>query len=97
MKKEVFVFSLVGILLLGTGFCLGKLDGPKHHTRNMQPVKGKYEKITLVFSDSVDGRPTYCVEFPDSTLIDAMYPEEIGNSLNTGVWQYNEDLKLREE
>jgi hypothetical protein len=105
MKKEALAFTLVGLMLLGTGFCLGKLDGPKvqnvfppkYHTEDMPPVKGKHEKITLVFSDSVDSRPTYCVEFPDSTVIDAMYPEEIANSLNRGVWEYNEMLTIKEE
>ena len=48
--------------------------------------------ITLV--DSVDGRPTYNIEFPDSTGIDSMYGEEIGNGLSTGNWSYNEDYKI---
>jgi hypothetical protein len=49
-----------------------------------------------VFADSVEGRPTFYVEFPDSTGLDSMYPEEIANGLNTGVWNYNEMLELKE-
>lgn len=104
MKKEALAFTLVGLMLLGTGFCLGKLNGPKvqnvfppkYHTEDMAPVKGNPTSITVTFADSVDGRPTFYVEFPDSTGLDAMYPEEIANSLNTGKWDYNEDLIITE-
>lgn len=105
MKENVFVFTLVGIILLGAGFYLGKLDGPKvqnvfppkHHTEDMKPVSKKADVITLVFTDSTDGRPTFCVEFNDSTLIESMYPEEIANGLVTGKWTYNEMLTLTEK
>ena len=42
----------------------------------------------------VDGRQTFSVQIGDSLFMDYMYPEEIAQSLKTGVWQYNEDLKV---
>lgn len=103
-KQFIAVCMIAGMLLLVTGFCLGKLDGPKiqnvfppkYHTEDMKPVVGKPNAITVVFADSVEGRPTFYVEFPDSTGLDSMYPEEIANGLNTGVWNYNEMLELKE-
>ena len=44
-------------------------------------------------SDMVDGRQTYTIVL-GGTIIEHMYAEEIAYSLNTGVWQYNEDLKV---
>lgn len=103
-KQFIAVCMIAGLMLLVTGFCLGKLDGPKvqnvfppkYHTEDMVPVVGNPKSITLVFVDSVEGRPTFCVEFPDSTGLDSMYPEEIANGLNTGVWNYNEDFIITE-
>jgi hypothetical protein len=37
----------------------------------------------------------YSIILPDSTALDCMYPEEIAKSLNTGKWQYDEDLRVQ--
>lgn len=102
-KQFIAVTMVVGLMLLGVGYLLGKQAGrvqnvfpPKFHTEDMVPVVQSPNSITVVFADSVDGRPTYYVEFPDSTGLDSMYPEEIANGLNTGVWDYNEMLQLKE-
>lgn len=104
MKKEALLFACIGMFLLGMGYLLGKQEGrvqnvfpAKYHTEDMKPVSKKADVITLVFIDSAEGRPTYCVEFNDSTLIDSMYPEEIANGLVTGKWTYNEMLTLTEK
>jgi hypothetical protein len=102
-KQFIALTMVVGLMLLGVGYLLGKQEGkiqnvfpPKYHTEDMVPVVGKPKSITLVFVDSVEGRPTFCVEFPDSTGLDSMYPEEIANGLATGVWKYNEDFIITE-
>ena len=43
----------------------------------------------------VDGRQTFSVVIGDKYAIDYMYPEEIANALKTGVWEYNEDLRVQ--
>jgi hypothetical protein len=71
-------------------------------TREIQPLTVVHNinrdstPITIVFSDTTDdGRPMYSILLSDSTGLDSMYPEEIANSLNTGKWQYNEDLRVQ--
>jgi hypothetical protein len=102
-RKFTTVAMLLGLVLIGTGFCLGRLCSPvqnvfppKYHTEDMPPVVGTPTSIQVVFADSVDGRPTFYVEFPDSTGLDSMYPEEIAHGLLTGKWTYNEDLIIKE-
>lgn len=105
-KQFIAITMIAGLMLLGTGYLLGKeftpspkiqnVFPPKYHTEDMPPVNGNPTSITVVFADSVDGRPTFYVEFPDSTGLDSMYPEEIAHGLNTGKWDYNEDLELTE-
>lgn len=55
-----------------------------------------YKSIVLI-PDEVrrDERPTFTVIFEDEKVIQYMYPEEIANSLITGVWEYNEDLRVQ--
>lgn len=102
-KQFIALTMVVGLMLLGVGYLLGKQEArlqnvfpAKYHTEDMKPVVGKPKSITVVFADSVEGRPTFYVEFPDSTGLDSMYPEEIANGLNTGVWNYNEMLEVKE-
>ena len=104
-KQTIAVLTIVGLILLGTGYALGRLNTPvkiqnvfppKYHTEDMPPVEDSSKHITVVFADYVDGRPTYNVRFSDSTVLDSMYPEEIANGLNTSVWSYNEMLELKE-
>lgn len=53
---------------------------------------GSEKKIVIQESDKVEGRQTYHVKVGKNTY-EYMYAEEIANSLKTGVWEYNEDLK----
>jgi len=53
--------------------------------------------IMIVASDTVEGRPTFTVLFEDEKGLDHMYGEEIGNSLATGKWDYDEDLVITTE
>ena len=53
--------------------------------------------IMIIPSDTVEGRPTYTVLFEDEKGLDHMYGEEIGNSLATGKWDYDEDLVITTE
>ena len=48
--------------------------------------------ITLNFVDTTeDGKPYYRVYLPDdSTILEAMYPEEISQGLLNGEWRYSE-------
>jgi hypothetical protein len=53
--------------------------------------------IMIIPADTVGGRPTYSVIFDDEKALDHMYGEEIGNSLSTGKWEYDEDLVITTE
>ena len=53
---------------------------------------GSEKKVIIQESDKVEGRQTYHVKVGKVTY-EYMYAEEIANSLKTGVWEYNEDLK----
>jgi hypothetical protein len=101
--KFIAITMVIGLMLLGVGFLLGKQEGriqnvfpPNYHTEDMVPIVGSPKSLKLVFADSVDGRPTYTVLFNDSTVLDSMYPEEIANGLVTGKWDYNEDFIIKE-
>lgn len=104
-KLTILVMMIVGLTLLGAGYFLGKTEShpvvknifpPKFHTEDMVPIVHDGKELKLVFADSVDGRPTYTVIFPDSTVVDSMYPEEVANGLNTGKWNYNEMWTITE-
>lgn len=64
------------------------------HTEDMPTLLKSSSNIKIVISDNVEGRQTYNVLFPDGTILDSMYPEEIANGLITGKWDYNEDLTI---
>ena len=64
------------------------------HTEDMSSLIKSSNNIQIVLAEDVDGRQTYNVLFPDGTVLDSMYPEEIANGLVTGKWDYNEDLQL---
>lgn len=107
MKETKFIAltMVLGLMLLGTGYLLGReltppkiqnVFPPNYYTEDMPPVVDSVKCITVVFVDSVDGRPTFNVEFADSTVLDSMYPEEIAHGLTTGHWDYNEDLEIKE-
>jgi hypothetical protein len=54
---------------------------------------GSNDKVVIENSGDVEGRKTYHVKVGDKTY-EYMYVEEISHGLTTGVWVYNEDLKL---
>ena len=51
------------------------------------------KKVVIQNAGDVEGRKTYHVKVGNVTY-EYMYAEEIANSLKTGVWEYNEDLKI---
>lgn len=53
----------------------------------------KKSDVVIRKSDLVDGRQTFTV-IVDGKTMEYMYAEEITKSLQTGVWEYNEDLAL---
>lgn len=50
------------------------------------------KKVVIQNAGEVECRKTYHVKVGKVTY-EYMYAEEIANSLKTGVWEYNEDLK----
>lgn len=86
-------------LLLIIGIALASCEKPivktnAIYTEDMPTLMKSSNDIKIVISDSVEGRQTYNVLFPDGTMLDSMYPEEIANGLITGKWDYNEDLTI---
>jgi hypothetical protein len=53
----------------------------------------KNSDVVIRKSDLVEGRQTFTV-IVDGKTMEHMYAEEIAKSLQTGVWEYNEDLAL---
>jgi len=88
-------------LLLIIGIALASCEKPivttnVIHTEDMPTLVKSSSNIKVVLSENVEGRQTYSVLFPDGTILDSMYPEEIANGLITGRWDYNEDLTISE-
>jgi hypothetical protein len=54
---------------------------------------GCNDKVVIQNAGDVEGRKTYHVKVGKVTY-EYMYAEEISHGLTTGVWVYNEDLKL---
>ena len=97
MKRNLVIGLL--ILSITTVSCsstkMEKCKIPKdHYTEDMPPLEVKCKSVKVVFDDTVDGRPTFNVVFPDGKVVESMYPEEIANGLSTGNWLYNEDYKI---
>lgn len=65
-----------------------------HRTANVKLVADKDSIIIYPTSNIVDGRQTFSVVINDSTGMDYMYAEEIAKALKTGVWEYDEDLRV---
>lgn len=91
------LITLIVLIIIAIGCVVYNL--PKH-TSGHKPVKRtqKFIDVTIVlqFTDTTDdGRPMYSVMLPDNKVLDAMYPEEIAQSLIEGEWHYNEDLRIR--
>lgn len=97
MKKQLIIV-IVGILLsiILLSAYLMKGAAPKDVLKDKISVSKLPQDfpIQIIPTDTVDGRPVYTVLFSDSTAMDSMYAEEIGASLSTGVWGYDEDIKI---
>jgi hypothetical protein len=48
---------------------------------------------TVTPQHEVDGRETYAIFFEDGTCVDFAYKGEVYNWIETGSFQYNEDLE----
>lgn len=72
--------------------CPPAVNADKHYTEDMASLIRTSHAISIAIADTVEGRVTYNVSFPDGTVLDSMYPEEIANGLITGKWDYNEDF-----
>ena len=96
MKKEIVLFTMIGIMLLGTGYLLGKSD-PSNVCKRKHQNFIEDGRIVVIPVGEVDGRKKYDVVISDENVKSAMYAEEIAYSLNTGTWQYNEMLRIQEE
>jgi len=93
--KQTILVAVSALVLLAVGVIGGRtVFNPKCHRPHINVINdGRFMVIPV---DSVEGRPTFNVVFEDETGLDSMYPEEIANSLNTGKWNYNEDLVIKE-
>jgi hypothetical protein len=101
MKK---VLTLIALAILATSCGNTKYVNCDAYKTHYKPVKAEkhknhvkcdaYSSVIIVPSDSHDGRPTFTVYFSDGKALDYMYAEEIAQSLNTGKWEYDEDLTL---
>lgn len=101
MKRNLTVglIALAIPVITVIGFSVFNRPTPKPkklHTEDMPTLVQQIKSMQIEFVDSVDGRPTYNVTFPDSTGLDSMYPEEIAHGLITGKWDYNEDFEIKE-
>lgn len=101
MKKTLIVVIITAITFTYCGYLVGMstvkplvVYKERYNEDTFIPNKGTSMPFTVQFADSVGGRPTYNISFPDSTGLDSMYPEEIAASLITGKWQYNEDFRI---
>lgn len=65
-----------------------------HKVAEHKLVADKDSIIIYPTSNIVDGRQTFSVVINDSTGMDYMYAEEIAKALKTGVWEYDEDLRV---
>lgn len=51
--------------------------------------------VVVHSGDSMHHRPLFHVYLNHKFIMEHMYAEEIGESLRTGVWHYNEDLQIK--
>jgi len=81
---------LVIMLSIAAFSCTSTKNKPvcEHHTPGA---------VVIIPADTVGGRVTYTVIFDDDKALDHMYGEEIGQSLVTGTWGYDEDLVITTE
>jgi len=77
--------------------CPPNVQKQKHYTEDTEPYVGIARNLTISVADTIDGRVTYNLSFPDGATLESMYAEEIANGLITGKWDYNEDLQITQE
>lgn len=91
MKRNLLVgllaLSIPVITIVGFKMC-------KSETK--LPIAEKAVTAKIVFVKEVEGRPTFNVVLPDTTL-SSMYAEEIAHGLITGLWDYNEDWTITQK
>lgn len=93
--KQTILVSATALVFLAIGIICGKNVFHKECTKKHQNIISD-GRIVLIPVGDVDGRPKFNVLFSDEEGIDSMYPEEIGNGLLTGDWDYNEMLTIKE-
>lgn len=86
MKKTILI--AVSTLVIGIGVGIG---AEYLLTHKPLPIESG---VLIYLEKEVDGRPTYKVVFDDGEVMDYMYAEEIGESLLSGEWHYNEDAHI---
>ena len=96
MKKTILFACIISLVSCSKPSPYDCPIAPKSiiHTEDMPSLVKRSNDVRIVLSDDVDGRQTYNVIFPDNTIIESMYAEEIANGLITGQWDYNEDLNI---
>ena len=62
---------------------------------SVQKTQQEPEIVIIPTDNYVDGRQTFNVRIEGKAAMEYMYAEEIANSLITGVWDYNEDLRVK--
>ncbi len=99
-SRPIFGIAIILIIMSSLVLNFYFLLRPKVKTTNnpgqslVHNIKRDTEPILIVFTDTTDdGRPMYSAFFPDSTSMDCLFPEEISKSLNTGKWQYDNELR----
>lgn len=95
--KEILGFSLATVVILSVGIIGGRYVFPKERTKTAMEMHYPDNKIVIIPVDTIDDRPVYDVVLKNDSLVEHMYAEEIGYSLNQGKWQYNEMLRIKEE
>jgi hypothetical protein len=90
MKNSLIISALTISML-----CIGILAGRTVFSKPTRQQSYK-DKIVLVKVGDVDGRPIFNVH-RDTCFDEQMYPEEIAYGLNTGLWDYNEDLRITDK
>ena len=98
MKKEIIFLVALIISMLAIGVLLGSVLEPLHVCKRKHMNVINDGRVVILPADSTDdGRPTFDVIISDENVMEHMYPEEIANSLNSGKWEYNEMLELKEK
>lgn len=89
--KNYLIFSVLCLSMLCIGVLMGRTIFSKQRVRETYK-----DRVVLIKVGDVDGRPIFNVH-RDTCFDEQMYPEEIAYGLNTGLWDYNEDLRITDK